>query len=154
MYQIMGAFGRIINIRWLCQRWNELSILGEFFEMAVTMALCLLQRCWSRGGPFQTLTCPLFWEVLSRKTSPPPESVLWWAIVTHICVSHRSGNVDVRKKKFANRSSINSIPEGHEPDLQTKWAFAFRSKVPVRRELKKCSLEEGFFQEFHLTSVK
>lgn len=97
MHQIMGAFGNITNIRWHCQWWNELFILGQLVEIAVTIVLCLLQRWLSHYRLFQTLTHPWFWYILSRETSPPPESMLYWATLL-MCVSHPSDMLKWGKK--------------------------------------------------------
>lgn len=123
MHQIMGAFGNIPNIRWHCQWWNELFILGQLVEMAVTIVLCLLQRWLSRCRLFQTLSHPWFWYIPSRETSPPPESMLYWATLL-MCVSHPSDMLTWGEKKvFSNHGRIILIHEGHEPNLWTKWAL-------------------------------
>lgn len=122
MHQIMGAFGNIPNIRWHCQWWNELFILGQLVEMAVTIVLCLLQKWLPRYRLFQTLTHPWFWYILSRETAPPPESMLYWATLL-ICVSHPSDMLKWGEKKFSNHGRIILIHEGHEPNLWTKWAL-------------------------------
>lgn len=122
MHQIMGAFGNIPNIRWHCQWWNELFILGQLVEMAITIVLCLLQKWLSRYRLLQTLTHPWFWYILSRETSPPAESMLYWATLL-ICVSHPSDMLKWGEKKFSNHGRIILIHEGHEPNLWTKWAL-------------------------------
>lgn len=82
----------------------------------------LLQKWLSRYRLFQTLTHPWFWYILSRETSPPAESMLYWATLL-ICVSHPSDMLKWGEKKFSNHGRIILIHEGHEPNLWTKWAL-------------------------------